>query len=516
MNRTESRVPDQNGISQAYYIVEIHHSGQEPSRWNQSTIGFQEKQTWSDDSDHVNCLQVDHLDPSDDRSVVAMYIRGWKVDVAMMGVLQQCWRAMTVLHSVHLWRAGLTAQTLTMLGSCLPLCTALHSLHLDNNLLVGLPLAHLLGRGTRLKHLSLRFCDLDDGDARRVGRALCRPVGRDVLVNTTLLTLDLSNNRVGDVGAAHLADALKVNRTLLVLSLASNAVGDEGARRVAEACSWFPVQGELLAVRRAMVRAVKAAEAVEESLSSHGSHCTWRRPRRKSSVLIGVAKVTVKAAHHRRMSALRQAARCSLKPPSRKSKKFTCAPGPQKVPDPAHRALPETDTAQRPLKGPDPAQRVLTATDTAQRPLKGPDTVLDPPIPSRQLFPTWLSPQDMAVKAFGAHPLLHSAVLHEDQVWLPGNCALVSLNLSNNQMGTGGVRALLGAVEEQTAGLAVGCGLPGLLRVVFHRNNVPAGCRHANTLQRKMKVKDPLFLCPLIDLSRSAVCPCALPVTAVF
>ena len=26
-----SRVPDQNGVSQAWYIVEIHHSGREPS-----------------------------------------------------------------------------------------------------------------------------------------------------------------------------------------------------------------------------------------------------------------------------------------------------------------------------------------------------------------------------------------------------------------------------------------------------------------------------------------------------
>ena len=27
-----SRVPDQNGVSQAWYVVEIHHSGQEPSK----------------------------------------------------------------------------------------------------------------------------------------------------------------------------------------------------------------------------------------------------------------------------------------------------------------------------------------------------------------------------------------------------------------------------------------------------------------------------------------------------
>ena len=29
----KARVPDQNGVSQAWYIVEIHHSGWEPSKW---------------------------------------------------------------------------------------------------------------------------------------------------------------------------------------------------------------------------------------------------------------------------------------------------------------------------------------------------------------------------------------------------------------------------------------------------------------------------------------------------
>ena len=32
----KSRVPDQNGISQACYIVEIYHSGPEPSKYKQS------------------------------------------------------------------------------------------------------------------------------------------------------------------------------------------------------------------------------------------------------------------------------------------------------------------------------------------------------------------------------------------------------------------------------------------------------------------------------------------------
>ena len=35
-----SRVPDQNGVSQAWYIVETQHSGREPSTYNQYKCYF--------------------------------------------------------------------------------------------------------------------------------------------------------------------------------------------------------------------------------------------------------------------------------------------------------------------------------------------------------------------------------------------------------------------------------------------------------------------------------------------
>ena len=39
-----SRVPDQNGVSQAWYIVEIHHSGRKPSIWN--TLNSSDLEEW--------------------------------------------------------------------------------------------------------------------------------------------------------------------------------------------------------------------------------------------------------------------------------------------------------------------------------------------------------------------------------------------------------------------------------------------------------------------------------------
>ena len=35
---SKSRVPSQNGVSQAWYIVEIHHSGRKPSKWTKQFV----------------------------------------------------------------------------------------------------------------------------------------------------------------------------------------------------------------------------------------------------------------------------------------------------------------------------------------------------------------------------------------------------------------------------------------------------------------------------------------------
>jgi len=48
--------------------------------------------------------------------------------------------------------------------------------------------------------------------------------------NTTLTTLDLSHNSIGDSGAESLSDALKSNSTLTTLYLNNNSIGDSGAK----------------------------------------------------------------------------------------------------------------------------------------------------------------------------------------------------------------------------------------------------------------------------------------------
>ncbi|KAG0337115.1 hypothetical protein BG000_005814 [Podila horticola] len=48
-------------------------------------------------------------------------------------------------------------------------------------------------------------------------------------INSTLTTLDLESNSIEDNGAQVLSDALKTNSTLTALKLPNNSIGDNGA-----------------------------------------------------------------------------------------------------------------------------------------------------------------------------------------------------------------------------------------------------------------------------------------------
>ena len=54
-------------------------------------------------------------------------------------------------------------------------------------------------------------------------------------VNTSLTSLDLSQNSIGDEGASSLSKALRVNTSLTSLDLSQNSIGDEGASSLSEA-----------------------------------------------------------------------------------------------------------------------------------------------------------------------------------------------------------------------------------------------------------------------------------------
>jgi len=80
-------------------------------------------------------VEVDKADkaPVEQAAVTEVYIRGWKVDDVMMGILSECFPAVTSLHTVDLWNVGLTDVTLAKLANVVRRCRTLRTLALDAN-----------------------------------------------------------------------------------------------------------------------------------------------------------------------------------------------------------------------------------------------------------------------------------------------------------------------------------------------------------------------------------------------
>ena len=113
---------------------------------------------------------------------------------------------------------------------------------------------------TTLEHVDLSNCSIGPVGAHHLAQALCvntsvktlklshNPLGDEgtkVLVemlgaessgtvNTTLEHVDLSNCSIGPVGAHHLAQALCVNTSVKTLKLSHNPLGDEGTKVLVE------------------------------------------------------------------------------------------------------------------------------------------------------------------------------------------------------------------------------------------------------------------------------------------
>ncbi|KAL1512428.1 hypothetical protein AB1Y20_005683 [Prymnesium parvum] len=70
--------------------------------------------------------------------------------------------------------------------------------------------------------------------SNNIGAEGAAHIAETLKTNTTLTSLNLRDNRIGDEGAAHIAETLKTNATLTSLNLRDNRIGDEGAAHIAE------------------------------------------------------------------------------------------------------------------------------------------------------------------------------------------------------------------------------------------------------------------------------------------
>ena len=88
-------------------------------------------------------------------------------------------------------------------------------------------LAHLFGKS--LDRVKLRFFHLYSEPE------LLSPLYLALRVNTSVTSLDLRDNSIGEEGASSLSEALRVNTSLTSLNLSDNSIGVEGASSLSEA-----------------------------------------------------------------------------------------------------------------------------------------------------------------------------------------------------------------------------------------------------------------------------------------
>ena len=75
--------------------------------------------------------------------------------------------------------------------------------------------------------ISLKLCNINNNGAVNIAKA--------IQMNTTLQTLDMSNNKISDDGVIAISDYLKRNSLLEKLNLSKNKITDKGANMIAEA-----------------------------------------------------------------------------------------------------------------------------------------------------------------------------------------------------------------------------------------------------------------------------------------
>ncbi|XP_075580660.1 leucine-rich repeat-containing protein 71 [Pelecanus crispus] len=400
------------------------------------------------------CVQVerDHEDP---RSVHAVFLRGWKIEEDMLGVLSQCLPAVAGLRAVHLWKVGLTERLLPALAALLARCPCLRTLSLEGNPLPEPAFHTLMGSDSTLAHLSLRNNGIGDAAARLIGQSLSTPSS----ANRSLLSLVLSFNRISDRGAGYIATGLRLNRSLLSLSLANNDIGDAGAVRLAEVLGPFALtHAEAVERRRLLLAEVQRDPRPPTPRETEGqSECS---------------------------SNLRGSAAPDKVPPAKPGKT------PAKKKEPLRK-----EEARQPKRPPEPrAARGRDAKPSGQEKLSpevgdaggtgwgGGARPWGPTLPH--------GPRHVQVPE-RAEPLLEEARQQQGSVVLPGNRALLNLNLTHNRVTERGLGAFLAALEEQQREKPKVPGQQGLLCLSLERNRIPATSPAFARLQELLP-QDPL------------------------
>ncbi|XP_070537380.1 leucine-rich repeat-containing protein 71-like isoform X9 [Ptychodera flava] len=430
-------------------------------------------------------VQVEMENEDKPATVTEIYIRGWKVDDTMMGVLKQCLPTIEKLHTLYFWNTGLTEKTIAELASFLPQCSNLKNLTLDGNPVLEENFALLIGDDSLLANVSFRNNHITDKGAEMIGKALSTAKS----CNKNLISLNLSYNKITDIGATHIANGLRMNRVVLSLSLASNQISDTGAKKLGEVLSRFPLTHEETVERRKLIREKGSPDRKSPSPPSRGRAESKDRPGSKGS-----GTVLDKTDKKRDKS--------SKKKDGKKSDKDKDdSPTKSKAMD-AKKEKEEDKTVKGGAKKDDKWKKgvsKITMLVSVVAEMQGTKTAKGKKTVGGKDKKGALLPESETPDVVEAiNPLMDSVENIDGQLWIPGNRALINLNLSRNQISEGGFKALLLGVQYQMTlnSLQPNPALKGLMRISLNKNAISPSNDAVSKLQELMTTRDPFYKPP--------------------
>ncbi|XP_033098085.1 leucine-rich repeat-containing protein 71-like isoform X23 [Anneissia japonica] len=414
-------------------------------------------------------IQVEMENDEKPITVTEIYIRGWKIDLLMVGIFKQCWPTIEKLSVVNLWNVNLSEAVIKEFASFLPQCPNLKTLAIDGTICVEESWALLIGEESLLTSLSLRNNGITDKGAAMIGKALSTVK----TCNKNLISLNLSGNKISDIGATSIAQGLRMNRALLSLSLANNNVSNEGAKRLAEVLSRFPLTHEEVVERRKLL---------SEKGSPDRGLVKSPPPSRRGDNRPG----SVRSSSHMDKTDKKRDKSSKKKQDGKKGEKEK--EDTRSIRSSADGKKDKDDATKGGSKKDDKWKKASIVADTMTKTKGKKTSSKDKRLPESD------SPE--MVEAI--NPLLEQVENMDNQLWIPGNRCMINLNLSRNNITEIGMKSLLLAVQYQITllNLTPSPALKGILRMSLNGNAVKKTDETFMKLQEVLLTRDPYYKPP--------------------
>lgn len=177
---------------------------------------------------------------SDRQLVKLKFCKNKKIPKCVLKVLTIALPYHTQLTAIHV-DGGLHANLIYELQQMVAISN-ITEVTLDNTRLEGAAIHILLEDNLSLKLLSIARCSLTDDLVEALASKLIYPLP----ASKKLCILNLSSNRITDIGAKCIGNALRTNRQIAFLNLSGNMIGEEGADTILDGLKKFALTADEL------------------------------------------------------------------------------------------------------------------------------------------------------------------------------------------------------------------------------------------------------------------------------